>query len=104
MTSDIVSTYELSAGESPTEGVVQALADAADTQPLELEPLYHVLDPDALDSLFTSPSPLGGSNEFVTFEYGEYTVTFFAEGRVSVASSNSAGHHSRTRNTLDRAE
>lgn len=85
MTTETVSTYELSAGESPTEGVVQALATAADASPLELDPLYNTLDPEALDTLF-SPSPSGDrSGEYIVFEYEGYEVTFFSEGRVTVA-------------------
>lgn len=85
MTTETVSTYELSAEESPTEGVVQALATAAGASPLELDPLYNTLDPEALDTLF-SPSPSGGrSGEYIVFEYEGYEVTFFSEGRVTVA-------------------
>lgn len=39
-------------GLSPSERVVETVAEATATDPLELEPLYDVIDPDALDRLF----------------------------------------------------
>ncbi|WP_232686356.1 HalOD1 output domain-containing protein [Halobacterium zhouii] len=41
-------------GTRPSEAVVLAVADARDTDPLDLEPLNNVIDPDALDRLFQS--------------------------------------------------
>ncbi|WP_224335653.1 HalOD1 output domain-containing protein [Haloprofundus halobius] len=41
------------AGESVSEAVVRAVATTTDCDPLELDQLYGVVDPDALDDLFT---------------------------------------------------
>ncbi|MCU4743428.1 HalOD1 output domain-containing protein [Natronoglomus mannanivorans] len=46
------SSYELSATETPTESIVYAVADVSGRDPLELCPLYEVVDPDAVDRLF----------------------------------------------------
>jgi hypothetical protein len=54
--------------EPPSLVVISTVADATDNDPTEIEPLYSVIDPDALDSLFqTSPAgPLrpGGQVSF----------------------------------------
>lgn len=51
MTTD--QTTELSTQtDSISDEVVLAVAEATDTDPTELEPLYDVVDPDALDQLF----------------------------------------------------
>lgn len=47
---DVVTPYERS-DESPSSAIVRAVASVRDQDPLSLEPLYDVLDPDALDSL-----------------------------------------------------
>ena len=61
--------------------VVEALADATDTAADELEPLYSVIDPEALDRLFQS----GSSDEIrVTFEYGDSRVEVRGDGTITV--------------------
>lgn len=45
-------TVEIAAGESPSEAVVRAIAEATDRGVLDLPPLYESVDPDALDTLF----------------------------------------------------
>ena len=56
-----VSVYHLSAGESVSEGIIAAVSDVTDHAPIPnanghdaegaMEPLYHAIDPDALDAL-----------------------------------------------------
>ena len=57
--------------EPPSLAVVSVVADVTDNGPLELEPLYNSIDPDALDGLFqmsrAGPSRTGGQVSF-TFE------------------------------------
>jgi hypothetical protein len=50
--------------------------------PTELpEKLHDAVNPDSLDSLFTSGNPTGGT---VTFTYCGYTVTVTADGNVTL--------------------
>lgn len=63
----------------PSRAVVQAVADADDSDPVDLPPLYRVLDPDALDAIFRD-RPDGS----VTFEYNGYTVTVRGTAEVTV--------------------
>jgi hypothetical protein len=57
--------------QSPSEQVVDAVAACADTDPLDLPPLYESIDTDALDALFRS----NGGDCTVVFEYADYEVT-----------------------------
>ncbi|WP_254764075.1 HalOD1 output domain-containing protein [Natrinema marinum] len=81
--------YQAAPSQTLTEAVVEAIASASGLDTLEIAdefgPLYDVIDPSALDSLFQSgggPSPAVGS---VTFEYGDYRVTVDETGRVELA-------------------
>lgn len=48
--------YEIEPGERPSEAVYSVVAAVSDRPPLELDPLAHAIDPDALDRLFGQPS------------------------------------------------
>ena len=61
--------------------VVEALADATDTAAHELEPLYNVVDPEALDRLFQSDSSVG---IHVEFEYDGFLVQIRSDGTVTI--------------------
>ncbi|ELY78529.1 HalOD1 output domain-containing protein [Natrinema pallidum] len=61
--------------------VVEALADATNTDAHELEPLYNVVDPEALDQLFQSGSTADVS---VEFEYHGVLVAVRSDGTVTI--------------------
>jgi len=69
-----------------SERIVTAVADAADTTPDELEPLYTVVDPDALEQLF-APTAAGNTRTDgqIMFTYGGYHVTVTSDGIVDIA-------------------
>ncbi|MFB6166293.1 MAG: HalOD1 output domain-containing protein [Haloarculaceae archaeon] len=54
-----------------SEAVVTAVADAEGVDPTDLEPLFDVVDPDALDALFAG----GDASVELTFNYAGYAVT-----------------------------
>lgn len=68
-----------------TDRVVSAVAEATGTDPLELEPLNEVVDPDALDALFSS-SGLRSARppRRVEFAYAGRTVVVTGGGTVEV--------------------
>lgn len=76
--SDAARSGDVTLGES----VVDAVAAAAENDPLELPPLYTVLDPVLLDGLFRE-CPSGR----VTFEYAGYDVVARADRTVEVRAS-----------------
>lgn len=59
--------------------VVEAVAAAADADPLEMAPLADVVDPEALDGLFAS-----GAEGRLAFRYDGHDVTVHSDGRVLV--------------------
>lgn len=64
-----------------SETVIEAVADAVGTDPLNLTPpLYEAIDPDALDQLFAGTPPVGK----VVFNYNGCEVSVFPDGYVSV--------------------
>lgn len=75
--------------ESPTalsQLVVEAVAEREDVGPIELDPLYDAVDPDALDAIFQMqlrPSNNAPTGE-IHFEYHGYTVRVTAAGRVDL--------------------
>lgn len=70
---------------TPSTAVVETVAIAANRDPLELEPLFDSVDPDALDTLVRSTendSPDG--NATVRFVHDGYEVTVHRDGTVVV--------------------
>lgn len=69
-------TYEIDGDESPSIAVVRAVAALTDTSPLDLDPLYDVVDPEHLDGLFegTGDDTVRTESTF-TFDGCEVTVT-----------------------------
>lgn len=66
--------------------VVERVAAAEDVDPVDIPvPLFDVIDPDALDSLFTSTTPRSNDGGQISFTYFGYHVTVSSDGDVSVA-------------------
>ncbi|WP_415380458.1 HalOD1 output domain-containing protein [Halosimplex sp. TS25] len=66
--------------QSVSEAVIEAVAAAEGVRPTELAPLYDVVDPDALETVFAGKSSLGK----VVFNYNSYEVTVDADGHVAI--------------------
>ena len=63
--------------------VITTVAEEKDVDPLELTPpLYEVIDPDALESLFGNDRTLGK----LIFNYSGCEVSVFSDGYISVRS------------------
>ncbi|MFD1587065.1 HalOD1 output domain-containing protein [Halorientalis brevis] len=70
---------DVDSGEALSSRVVRSVAAREGIGPASLSPrLFDVIDPDALDSLFTT------TDGHVTFPYCGYTVTVYADGQVTV--------------------
>jgi hypothetical protein len=79
--------HEWNVGQPISTTVVYALAAALGVDPLDLDPLYRFIDPDALDALFRPPSLFQGRNAVsVAFEVNGYAVTVDDTGRITVRS------------------
>lgn len=72
---------------TPSERVVDAVAEAEDVDPIELDPLYAAVDPDALDAVIRSQreGPITPrTSTLVRFDYQGYHVTVTGDGAVDV--------------------
>lgn len=47
----------LGEGEDPTVAIVEAVSEATGRDPMEIQPLAEVIDPDALDTVLAGASP-----------------------------------------------
>lgn len=74
---------------SISTAVVSAVAEATGAEPTELEPLYSVVDPDALEALFRPVgAPSVPSPRRVEFEYCGCEVTVTADRTVRVSKAD----------------
>jgi hypothetical protein len=72
---------------SPSEKVIQRVADAKGKEPGELDPpLFNVVDPDGLDALFEPVDNIEREIGLIRFLYHGYKVTVLADGSVSLQS------------------
>lgn len=69
---------------SVTTAIVEAVATESECDPEELEPLYEVVDPDALEAFFDAGSRGSGSPRRVAFTYEGYEVTVSGADRIEV--------------------
>ena len=70
---------------TPSTAVVETVAVASDREPAGIEPLYEVIDPDALDALIRSNGDEpAGDGITATFEFGGQSVTVHGGGSVVV--------------------
>jgi len=68
-------------GDVPIDArVAEAVAEAKGVDALDLDPIYGVIDPDALDAVVQSM----GSEGSVAFEYEGFSVTVTGDGRIDV--------------------
>ncbi|WP_458205600.1 HalOD1 output domain-containing protein [Haladaptatus sp. NG-SE-30] len=63
-----------------THRVVAAVADEADTRTTELPPLYHSIDPDALNEMVER----GGNDFTISFSFAGYEVLVDGDGSIEI--------------------
>lgn len=76
--------YDFECDESPTKVVVEALAEAAETDPIDLPPLYEFVDTDALDQLFGAHDGAANADALLSFEVETWNVFVRSDGRIKV--------------------
>ena len=67
--------YEIDPEEPASMAVVRAVSNYTDTPPAELEPLYDVVDPEALDALVSGLEPDSRRGREIRFRYDDVDVT-----------------------------
>jgi hypothetical protein len=67
--------------------VVETVGSVTGMEPLEMDPLHEVIDPDALNQLFEDSLGLqhSSSDRHVQLQYMGCTVTVYANGRMTVS-------------------
>lgn len=83
MTETGVVTNVCQSGEI-SETVVTAVAEAKGVDPLDLEPLFSVVDPDALNSLFSSSVSSPPAEMQLSFSMAGCDVVVHGDGEVTV--------------------
>ena len=75
-----------SSDDAVSQRVINAVADAKGVDPLDLDPMYDTIDPDALDALFRDgEASLAGTE--LRFEYEDCEVRIEGSGEVSITLS-----------------
>lgn len=69
----------------PSSAVVLAVSEVRNTDPSELDPLFGVIDPEALDQLFESKETPTGTIEF---EYDDFEVSVRKSGEIYLTPRN----------------
>jgi hypothetical protein len=69
---------------STSHRVITAVAEETGKDPTDVGPLYHVIDPDALDRLFSSTGTNGRSVGYVEFTFAGCDVVVRGGGEVEV--------------------
>lgn len=68
-----------------SDAVIFAVADAEDVSPLELTPLTHAIDPDALNNFVGSlQEKQTNCNGYIEFEYRDHCITVRSDGDISI--------------------
>ena len=80
-----VSETQYGNGVRPSDAVVDALAEAEGISPLELDPLYDAIDPDAVDRIFGRSAE--SSSAILEFVVSDWRV-FVGDGRALVCEPN----------------
>jgi len=75
-------------GDSPSIGVIQAVAWFKGVEPTALTPLQDVIDVDALEALFNQQ---GETDLSVSFEYDECVVEVSNDGTITIQGASDAG-------------
>lgn len=76
--------YVPGSDRSSAEAIVDALAKAAESDPLDLPPLYDFVDCDALDRLFGEYDGAKETEAILSFRVENWNVFVRADGRIRV--------------------
>lgn len=76
--------YDAAGDRTPAEAIVDAVATAAGVDPLDLPPLYEMVDPDAVDRLFGHPAEAAETEALLSFRFDTWNVFVRADGRIRV--------------------
>lgn len=77
-----LTSFDWTEFEGPSTAIVTAVAEESGEDPVALSPIYEVVDPDSLDTIFAlGNEPTRIPTGSVQFEYHGYSVIVKANGR-----------------------
>ena len=76
--------YDPTDDETPAEAVVDAVATAADRDPLELPRLYEAINPDIINKLLDGTSQSHRNGFVLGFEFLEWNILIRGDGAIFV--------------------
>ena len=80
----VVDPIVFDADESPSHGVVRAIAAVKGIEPTDVDPLYDFINPDALDPMFDDATETGESDTCVSFRIDDLEVEVSGDRRITV--------------------
>lgn len=78
---DLVRTFNWGNFESPTIGVVTAVAEESSIDPVNMEPLYAVIDPETLNKITPVQKSSSRLKSRIEFMYQDYLVVIKSDGQ-----------------------
>ncbi|MEF8806658.1 HalOD1 output domain-containing protein [Natronomonas sp.] len=79
----VETVYSVESNQSPAEEIINAVATAADVDPMELPPLYEYADPDAVNNLFRHKGA-EHAEALLSFKIESWNVFVRADGKICV--------------------
>ena len=76
--------YGEASDRTPVEAIIDAVAEAAATDPLALSPLHDTIDADAIDRLFAQHDGAAEAEALLSFRFETWNVFVRADGRIRV--------------------
>lgn len=76
--------HEPAGDRSPAEVIIDALAEAAGVDPVDLPPLYEFVDPEAINALFDRRDGPTATEGILSFGVETWNVFVRADGRIRV--------------------
>jgi len=76
--------FQYDDSDSAADTVVRAIAELREIDEMDVDPLYDVIDPDALNALFTRSQDLDRDNVTVSFRMDEFWVELQSENSVRI--------------------
>lgn len=76
--------YEEGSNQTPSEVITEAVASAAGVEPIEIQPLYDFLDPDALNALFDAQNKDGNVKQVLSFKLDTWNIFVRDDGKIRV--------------------
>lgn len=82
-------TFQFDDSDSAADTVVRALAELRGVDEMDIDPLYEVIDPDALNALFTRSRDVDRDDVTVSFRLDEFWIELQSEDSVRIIRTSS---------------